>query len=312
MKNKLKWSIFKAFACLVFSGTGITSALATENGNTAYPTGVDSYDVAMVPPPGHAALLNYSEYLDANVYSGTNKIDGSKVGVFVTAFRGVYTWPVAFNGGTITLSSDLIFGGGSVHLKLPFAGGMENSSTGLINPCIWPVSLNYHKNGTFFSGTLAVWLPFGTYDKNNSPMNGKPATGLGLNYYSFAPTFYLTQFIGPNLQLDFTSVTEFNTENHHTHYQSGAAETFIIGSGYTVAPHLQVGPTAYIYDQFTDDKQNGVVYNNGNRGGSFAIGVQAVYSLGMGAIGAKYYHNAWVKNKAGGDQFWLEWMVPLG
>lgn len=307
MKMRLNRSLYALLGVLAVSVTGLTPALATENGASAYPTGVDSYDVAMVPPPGHAALLNYSEYLNAQVYSGTTKVDGSKVGVFVTAFRGVYTWPVAFNGGTITLSSDLIFGGGSVHLKLPYGGGMENSSTGLINPCIWPVSVNYHKNGTFFSGTLAVWLPFGTYNKNETPTKG-----LGLNYYTFGPTFYLTQFIGPKLQLDLSSVTEINTENHQTHYQSGAAETFIFGSGYTVLPNFQVGPTAYLYDQFTDDKEDGVTVENGNRGRALAIGVQAVYSLGMGAVGAKYYHNVWVRNRSGGDQFWLEWMAPLG
>lgn len=307
MKKKLKLDKFLLLASMALCGVGMSPAWATENGNTAYPTGVDSYDVAMAPPPGHAALLNYSTYFDAQVYSGTKKINGSKVGVFVSAFRGVYTWPVAFNGGTITLSSDLILGGGSVHLKLPYAGGMQNSSTGLLNPCVWPVSLNYHNGATFISGAVAVWFPFGTYNKNDGP-----TTGLGLNHYSFAPIFYLTQMMGPDLQLDFASVTEFNTEDHHTHYQSGAGETFTFGAGYTVMPHLQIGPAAYLYDQFTDDKQNGVVYNNGNRGRSLALGAQAVYSIGMGAVGAKYYHNTWVRNKAGGDQFWVEWMLPLG
>ena len=138
-----------------------------------------------------------------------------------------------------------------------------------------------------------------------------PVKGLGQNHYAFAPLLYFTYLAKPNLQFDLASVTEFNTINPHTQYTSGSDETLTASISYHVAPHLEIGPTAYYYFQFTDDKQRRTTISKGNRSQALGIGVQGAYAIGHGALLLKYYHQTLVQNRPGGDQFWLQLAIPL-
>lgn len=279
---------------------------AAENGSTQYPIGADSYGVAFRPPAGQAALLNYTEFYSAQLYSGPSVVNGSRVNVFVTAFRGVYTYPVSFADGKVTITSDLVVGGGTVNAKVPIPGGsISNGSTGLIDVNPW-LEVNYHSGPLFVSTGLAVWLPWGTYNKNEAPVKG-----LGQNHYTFAPLLYLTYLATPKIQLDLASVTEFNTINPHTQYTSGSDQTFTASASYTVIPNLQIGPTAYFYGQFSNDTQKGVTIPKGNRSQALGVGLQGIYTIGHGALLLKYYHQTLVQNRPGGNQFWLQFAIPI-
>jgi hypothetical protein len=299
------WKIYGiAFAISALLGG---FANATENGATEYPLGADSIDAALMPPPGHGALLSYNEYFDANIFSGAHSLSGSHVGVYVSAYRGIYTWPFSYDDGKITISSEIVLGGGNINVTVPTpTGGLSNGSAGLIDPSFWPVAVNYHSGSLFLSADAVIWAPLGTYNKNAAPTKG-----LGLNHYTFAPALYLTYLINPKFQLDMASVTDFNTTNPNTQYMSGADETFTVSLSYWATRNIQVGPTGYIYEQFTNDTQHGVVYNNGNRGQTLAIGAQAIYNIGHGGILVKYLHDTLVQNRAGGDQFWIQWALPF-
>ncbi len=282
-------------------------ANATENGATEYPLGADSIDDALTPPPGTGVLLSYNTYVDGPVYSGGASIKGSHISVLVSAFRGIYTWPGAYDDGKVTISSEIVIGGGNIHLKVPTpVGPLANGSTGLIDPSFWPVDVNYHSGPIFGAATFVIWAPLGTYNKT-----AVPAKGLGDNHYTFAPVFYLTYMVSPVLQLDLASVTEFSTVNPNTQYTSGDDETLTASLSYRVTPALQVGPTGYLYEQFTNDTQNGLTVGKGNRGQTLALGVQAVYNIGHGGIVLKYQRDTLVRNKAGSDQFWLQWALPI-
>ena len=73
-------------------------------------------------------MFNYTEFYSAQLYSGPSVVNGSRVNVFVTAFRGVYTYPVSFADGKVTITSDLVVGGGTVNAKVPNLAGV--SATG--------------------------------------------------------------------------------------------------------------------------------------------------------------------------------------
>jgi hypothetical protein len=282
-------------------------AYATENGSVEYPIGAESIDVGFLPPPGGAVMKSYNEYFSAKIYSGGKSVGGSDVSAFVTAYRPVYTWPVAFDEGRITISSSLVVGGGKLDLKVPTpVGSLSNGSTGLVDPSIWPIQINYHSGPIFASAATTIWIPWGTYNKN-----AVPAKGLGDNHYTFSSDFYLTYKATPKFQIDLASVTEFNTINHHTHYKSGDDETFTASLSYAVTPSIQVGPTGYLYEQFTDDTQSGTNIHKGNRGQTLAVGAQVVYNVGHGAIVVKYLRDTLVRNRAGDDQFWLQWAFPF-
>ena len=279
---------------------------ATEGGLTEYPIGADSYGVALRPPPGNAALLSYETFQTAKIVAGTQTLAGSRVNVFVSALRGVYTLPVSFDDGKVTIVSDLVVGAGNVFARVPTPGGpISGNSTGFIDVNPW-IEAAYHDGPLFATAGLAVWLPWGTYNKNDTPVKGS-----GQNHYTFAPLLYLTYLATPKVQLDFASVTEINTVNPHTQYTSGSDETITVSASYLVAPHLQIGPTAYFYGQFSDDSQNGAVIPKGNRSQALGVGLQGAYSIGHGGIILKYYHQTLVQNRASGEAFWFQFAIPF-
>ncbi len=250
--------------------------------------------------------MSYSQYYTAHLYAGPAAIGGSRVNVFVSALRGVYTYPVSFADGTVTITSDLVIGGGNINVKVPTpAGTISNGSTGLIDVSPW-LEVNYHSGPLFATAGLATWFPSGTYNKNAVPVQG-----LGLNHYAFAPLLYMTYMLTPKWQLDLASVTEFNTINPHTQYTSGSDETVTASISYRIAPKLQIGPTSYFYGQFTNDTQKGVVIPKGNRSQMLGIGLQGIYTIGHGALLLKYYHQTLVQNRPGGDQFWFQFAIPF-
>ena len=200
----------------------------------------------------------------------------------------------------MTITSDLVVGGGTVNAKVPIPGGsISNGSTGLIDVNPW-LEVNYHRGPLFVSTGLAVWLPWGTYNKNEVPVKG-----LGQNRPTFAPLLYLTYLATPKIQLDLASVTEFNTINPHTQYTSGSDQTFTASASSPSIPNLQIGPTAYFYGQFSNDTQKGVTIPKGNRSQALGVGLQGIYTIGHGALLLKYYHQTLVQNRPGGNRFWL-------
>lgn len=282
-------------------------ANATENGTTEYPLGADSFNAGITPPPGHGVLLSYDTYFNAALYAGGARIKGSHAGVFVSAYRGIYTWPVAYDDGKITLSSEIVIGGGHIGLKVPLPGGaISNGSAGMVDPSFWPVAVNYHSGPVFICVTMPVWAPLGTYNKTAAP-----AKGLGLNHWTFGPAAYLTYIASPKWQFDVDTLVEINTINPQTQYHSGADSTVTASASYRLLSNLQIGPTAWVYEQLTNDTQYGHVYNKGNKGQTLALGMQAIYSIGHGGILLKYYHDTLVRNRAGGDQVWLQWALPF-
>ena len=75
---------------------------------------------------------------------------------------------------------------------------------------------------------------------------------------------------------------------------------------------LAVGVNGYYYLQTTDDHQNGVVVDTGNRGHALAIGPEARYHLGHLALILKYQREMMVENRTIGNSFWFQVGLPLG
>ena len=284
------------------------AAHATENGNTEYPVGVDTIYVATRPPPGTLAIWDYNEIYQAGIYSGTKNLDGSHIAAYVTAFRMVYTWPTTFDDGHLTISSDAVLGIGNVNGKVPTPGGIiSNGSTGMTDPSIWPFELTYHGSNFFGTTGLTVFLPWGTYNKDASPVKG-----LGQNHYAFLIPFYLTVFASKKIQIDAAEVTEFDTINPHTQYTNGISTTLSGGLTYNITPHIGFGPVAYYFQQLTNDTQSGVYIPKGNKGQALGLGIQAVYNIAPGTgVVAKYIHESFVQNRPGGNQIWVQFAVPF-
>ena len=79
-----------------------------------------------------------------------------------------------------------------------------------------------------------------------------------------------------------------------------------------VTKKLAIGVNGYYYQQLTDDRQNDILYNGGNRGRVFDVGPQVRWHVGRLVLIAKYQKDTLVQNRARGNAFWVEFGVPLG
>lgn len=79
-----------------------------------------------------------------------------------------------------------------------------------------------------------------------------------------------------------------------------------------VTKRLAIGAQGYYYQQLTDDRLNGAIVANGNRGRSFDVGPQVRLHLGHLALIVKYQKDMRVQNRTRGNQVWIEFGVPLG
>ena len=93
--------------CLAAAGLTLaaTAARATEDGSQEYPLGVNTVLPALLPPPGHAAYLNYLEYYTAPIVTesnGTKAQVGFHFNLELEAGRFLYSWPVSLGNFGIT------------------------------------------------------------------------------------------------------------------------------------------------------------------------------------------------------------------
>ncbi|PTD16812.1 SphA family protein [Sphingomonas fennica] len=290
----------------IFSFVFANPAYASEGGKSEYSAGVDSIATAVTPPPKSTILLNYNTLFEGDIFVGDKRLDGSHVEAYVSAFRLVHSWPVSLDGGKVTFTSQIVAGVGTVNVKVPTPGGSASrSSTGFTDPILFPIAVNYNDGRLSASLSTAVWVPLGTYNRGD-PIN----TGLGTNHFTIAPAVYVTYRPTKHVNLDITSVTEFNTINRTTRYESGSIQTFTFGASY-VKRRLQIGPAAYYSTQFTDDRSSGVVVPGGNRSRVLGVGAQGFLAIGHGGISFAYFRDTLVRNRAGGNNFWLKFGVPL-
>jgi hypothetical protein len=66
------------------------------------------------------------------------------------------------------------------------------------------------------------------------------------------------------------------------------------------------------YQQTTDDKQNGILYNGGNRGRDLSVGPEVRIHFGKMGGAFKWEKDTLVENRPRGSQLWFQFSVPLG
>ena len=295
-------TIAAAAAMLLLS---TTASLATENGLEHYPLGVNTAMPGFVPPPGEFVWLNYNEVYTANTLAGPDGkslLPGFRLTVFAEAARFIYTWPVTWDN--LTFSSQIVptFVGIDIN---PVGREFSRFSFGDLN--IVPVYVGWHNDKIHTIFGLNIWLPTGYYQPNDP-------SSAGLNYYTFGPEWGFTYIPTPKWELSFDAITQFNTVNPKTNYQSGASFNLDYGLGYRPLaehPQFQVGLVGNIYQQFTNDTISGNTVLDGNRGRTFSVGPQLRYDIGHGGLLIKWEHELGVENQTSGNRFWLQFALPF-
>jgi hypothetical protein len=291
------------------------SAGATENNGTVRPLGLATIRSGVMPEPG-LRLNAVAGYFHATKTVGSDGDPRPGVSNFDLEISGAvvllqYVWPNAKLLGSnvetrlgytlyshIDSSFDTTQGGGLVHR----AGTRSGSGDTLFAP----ISLGWHTDTYYHMVGVEFFLPTGPYD----PTPFAPNVGRG--YWAWAPQYRFSWFPTSALELSGNLNYLINYENPDTHYRSGRELVLDYGIGYTLAPSWQAGVAGYLYKQVSDDKRNGTVFLDGNRGQAVGIGpFVRFYRSSLWGVTFKWQTDTAVENRAVGNRFNVQFSRQL-
>jgi len=291
-------------ASIFFAALSVaTVAHATEGGGSVYPVGSENYTCCALPPPGLYGTI-YGQSLTADSVKGN---DGQvvtppsfKVTANVIAPRLIWVTPAQLAGGSIGVHTIVPL----VNLDVRVAPGVSQSKTGLGDIVFGPFIGWHHSENLHSVVAIDIFAPTGGYNK-------KDIANIGRNYWA-AQAIYGVSWIDPRgLNADAKMMYTFNQTNRDTNYKSGQELIVDYSIGWGFNNGLTAGVGGYLYQQITDDKQNGVTIAN-NKGRAIAIGPSFKYDSGKGwFVTAKYQIDTQVRNRADAKSFWLKLVFPL-
>jgi len=290
------------------------TAGATEGGGTSKALGVDTVMAGVQPPPG-LRLTTFLARYDTNHTldsTGNDRQGLLNFDVYANAvtFRFQYVWNgIDLWGAKIETRagfSAYVDAGVGFNVRTP-RGPLhrDGSASGIGDALFAPVILGWHGKRFHQMVGPEFFLPTGKFDKNE-------LANVSRGYYSAGPGYWFTWFPNENIEVSGTGVILINGENPKTNYDSGNEVSFDYGLGYSVTPAWQIGASGYLYKQITDDKQNGQIVGDGNRGQAVAIGPFLRYHPSKNwGIALKWQHESLVENRTRGDRIFLQFALKL-
>jgi hypothetical protein len=277
---------------------------ASEDGAAHYPTGTNTVEPALMPPPGESLWLNYLTYYTADRFTNSNgasSVPGYLVNAEAEAARLLHTW-TSIDG--VAWTSGLVLIANAASLTVPHRSG---SGSGLGDLVIQPVLLTAAFGSLHVLGGFDVSLPTGNYNKEQ-------LVNPGLNYTTVSPQLALTWLPTTEFEFSLFSIAGFNSKNQQTQYTSGDYFDIDYAIGYRPLPSvhaLEFSVVGYWFDQFTDDELNGRQFLDGHRSKVFAAGPQVRYRFAKGGIAFKWLHETSAENRPEGDRLQLQFAVPF-
>jgi hypothetical protein len=288
-------------AGLSFLGATSIGVQATENGGSSYPMGSENYMSGAMPPPGL-----YSQFF-VNHYEADSLRDnsGNKVPVDFRVRANAIAPRLIWVTGQQVLGGSLAF-----HAIVPLVdlkvelNGQSQSKQGLGDMIFGPALGFHHSEKLHSIVALDFIAPTGEYDKND-------LANLGRNYWVVEPVLAVS-YIDPNgLNIDAKTMYDFNLRNKATDYRSGQELHMDYAVGWGLGNGWVVGVGGYIYQQTTDDRQDGDTIKD-NKGKVFAIGPSVKYTSDKGwFLTAKWQQESQVRNRAEGEAYWVKLTVPF-
>ena len=311
MKNKIldlrdcKPSLSIIVLCIVPILMGLTATRlnATEGSASVYPIGVETVLPGMAPPPGVTMFEEFNTTYQAHGLLGANGqsvVPGFKLGVYAFAPKFVRNWGVHVLGGDLVSAFAIPLV--TEHLTVP---GFSGTKTGFGNPELGVAYIAYTRGDWHGWYGLDVYTPGLEYHRGD-------VINIGQHNFATVPVgafTYLPRHGKAELSSRFQYV--INYTDPATHYRSGAEFTWEYVGMANITKKLAVGANGYLYQQATNDLQNGVIYADGNKGRDFTIGPEIRYHLGHVVLIAKYQRDSWVQNRPCGSALWIEFAVPF-
>ncbi len=310
-----------ALAKAVFGSTLLlasSAAVATENGGTLWPLGVQTVVPAIEPPPGHAEFYQYMLWYSASSFkNGEGQSVFPNVGADVVgnAIRANYTWPLTYEGWNFTTDVTMISDGTTIKVANLF----ESTNVGVAEFYVVPAALTYawkdahlgdvHLGDVHFLAGVGAMIPVSVYDPTR-------VANASNNYYGINPHIAVTWFPTPKWELSMQAVFTLNFRNPATQYLSGNIFNMDYGIGYRPfdsLPGLQIGVNGFLTEQLSADQTAFGYVPGGNYFHKFALGPQIVYYLTpAAALVFKWQRELSATNTTKGDRVWFEFAVPLG
>lgn len=293
-------------------------ALATEQGGSSYPVGVELGYGDMLPPGLYN--LAYFSHAEATSLKGNSGQDLGWARYRLTAdtisYRMQYVWNTTLIDASVETALVLPFP--AIDLEKRVSSALPDTSGrrfGLTDPLLVPVRLTWRGEGISHSAALEIVAPLGAYDVNARVNTGR-------NYWQFAPAYALTWRPTAETPIGLKLRYGINTRNKDTHYQSGDELTLEYNAGYKLSPAMTLGIQGYFFRQTTDDELNGQATSAtngrlfgsgiGNRGSANSIGPFLSYRFSPRfAVTAKYQQDYDVKNRGEFKRFWLQTLLPF-
>jgi hypothetical protein len=280
------------------------AANATEHGASGYPVGAETVMPGLTPPSHVTVFDEFTIFYEANRMnnsSGVSSVPEFKVRVLASAVKFEHNWGIPVFGGMLNSMAVVP----TFYEELHVAPG-KFSKNGLGNVILGVFAVGYQKDSWHWFYEGDVYLPGAPYVKTDT-------LNIGQNNYSALPVGGFT-FLPHHGEWEVSSKAQYIVNFHDTatHYRSGNELTCEYAAMRQVSRKAALGVNGYVYQQTTNDQQNGLTVGDGNRGRDFAIGPEARFQLGAhGAFAFKYFRDTLVENKPSGNAFWFELGIPM-
>ena len=279
------------------------SASAMEGGNSIYPLGSENYMCCALPPPGLYGMAFFESYsTDKSVDNGGHVVTPPTFRVNANALvpRLVYVTPLTIGGASLAMHAILPV----VNLDVHVAPGLSQSKTG-IGDMVFGPALGWHLSPHLHTLlALDFFAPTGGYHKED-------LANIGRNYWAVQPIVGVTYVDAAGPNADAKVMYTYNFKNNATDYKSGQEFIVDYDLGWGLNNGWTLGAGGYLYQQTTDDRQNGATIAN-NKARALSIGPSIKYDSGKGwFVTAKYQMEGEVRNRTEGQAFWLKAVMPF-
>ena len=281
------------------------AANATEGGQYAFATGVNTVLPAIHPQPGETRYFNY--LLDYTAGETTNLAGAQAIPHFrlqnvVNAARVLHTWTPTYDHFSFTSGFVVPFIDSRVE-----AGAKRKQIFGVGDASLQNfVNWNNPSKTLFLAGGLDIFLPTGRY-------NPLRMVNTSLHKTTFAPEGDVTWFITKEVEVSASTVFEDSTTNTATHYASGNDQETDWSVEFT-HPKLKwahFGLNGFYYSQLSPDHRAGVLVPNSTNQEILSLGPQLRFDYGRSGIVLKWQHEMEAHNRPEGDRLWIQFTVPL-
>ncbi|MFV0282399.1 MAG: transporter [Castellaniella sp.] len=295
---------------------GLCGLAQAKEGGDQYPNGAENWMAGAVPPPG-SYFVNYAGYYSGKLRDGNgDRVPGASVDAWFDALRYINITPYKILGGN--WGWHIIAPMVRQHIRM---GGGSDTDFSLGDVTISPFILSWHSGNWHWVTALDIYVPVGDYH------SGEPRRSIGANYWSFEPVFAATYLNQAGWEASAKFMYNFKTTNSSfspfpggpkMDYRSGDEFHMDFLAGKHIGPWA-VGVSGYYVQQTTADKLDGETissamgpWSDGRKGRVLAFGPSVNYTTKSGLqFTAQWQHETLVKNRFGGDKFWLKLVMPL-